>query len=47
MLRSLTLRSRCAAGPALAHYHLAAVLVKGGDLARAKREYQLGLKQDP
>jgi tetratricopeptide (TPR) repeat protein len=30
----------------LAHYHLAAALLKTGDSARAKREYQAGLKQD-
>ena len=32
---------------AVAHYHLAAVLLKAGDSARGKREYELAVKQDP
>ena len=31
----------------VAHYHLAAVLAKAGDRSRAKREYEMALKQDP
>jgi tetratricopeptide (TPR) repeat protein len=31
----------------VAHYHLAAALLKTGDPKRGRREYELGLKQDP
>jgi tetratricopeptide (TPR) repeat protein len=31
----------------LAHYHLAAALMKGGDAARGRKEYELAMKQDP
>jgi tetratricopeptide (TPR) repeat protein len=31
----------------LAHYHLAGALFKSGDPTRARREYELALKQDP
>ena len=31
----------------LAHYHLAAALIKGGDAMRGRREYELAVKQDP
>jgi tetratricopeptide (TPR) repeat protein len=31
----------------IAPYHLAAVLAKTGDMARARKEYELGVKQSP
>ncbi len=31
----------------LAHYHLGAALMKGGDAARGRKEYELAVKQDP
>ena len=40
-------KSLTAADRPLIHYHLAADLVRAGDTARAKREYDLALKADP
>jgi tetratricopeptide (TPR) repeat protein len=31
----------------VAHYHLAAVLLKAGDSTRGRKEFEIGLKQDP
>jgi tetratricopeptide (TPR) repeat protein len=31
----------------LAHYHLGAALMKSGDIARGRREYELGIKEAP